>query len=156
MKPAIKSQPSTPFQYLVEDKMPERLSLAQSVFPKCRMSAPCLLLLPRGFWVPAILGRGVCSFTTVHAHPFPMITLSPHQMTCCPSKGDTEVLCLQDSQTLTVWPLKQHRSSPGMQTNAPITLELPLTLVCVQGSDSQDNGRMLYLSSTFWSRFTVE
>lgn len=40
-----------------------------------------------------------------------------------------------------------------MQTDAPTTLELPLTLVT---NDGWDNRWMLYLSSTFWSGFSVE
>lgn len=104
-----------------------------------RVSAPCfLLLLPWGFWVMAILGWEVCLFTTAHPHYLPSNSFL-HHMTYCPSEEDREVVCLQDSK----WLLKQHRRSPGMQTNPPITLELPLTLVCVhEGSDGQDSTGM--------------
>lgn len=80
----------SPFQYLLEDWIPQRLSFAIFQF-HCNPPAPSTRSLSSvgchgtnscssclwGFWVMSILGAWVCSFTTAHTDPIRTITLSP-------------------------------------------------------------------------------
>lgn len=98
-----------------------------------------LLPLPPAFGLMPILSKGTCAFMTVPTPPPEsrsapsdgLLPLRGGRGGCVPP-GLTDLVCLTT--------LHQQRSSRGMQTDSPITLELRLTSACAhEGSDGRDN-----------------
>lgn len=151
MEPAIRTQPSSPFQRLLEDWMPQRLSYCNTSSVGCQRPASSTSSCLWGFWVMAILGGGVCLSTTTHPHLIPTIT-PPVRW------PRTQRLCT--SRTHKHW-LSYHLSYIEAALECKQMLPLPLNclwprFVFRKGGDGEDNGWMLYLPSTFWSSFSVE